>query len=137
MPQPSALKPGAAETPQVPADGGGGEPQPPIAAMDEEDEAGDGVVSTTPQALSPKRPHSPTPSSVSKLPRWRSPAVASSSGLGESQQSLPSPLVADSPMVVRAQASVESAVWKLTESLFVTLFDLSMRLPADGVGGVP
>ena len=44
VPVPMALKPGAAESPQTPAEGGGGEPQPTTtAAMDEEGEVGDGV----------------------------------------------------------------------------------------------
>ena len=105
--------------------------QPSTAAADEEDEAGDaGDADSTMAEASPKRPRSPTSASVVKRPKWRSPAVASSSGQGESQQSVPSPAVGDSPMVERVQVGAEAAMWAVTESLFVALFDLSTRLPA-------
>ena len=98
--------------------------QPSTAAADEEDEAGDaGDADSTMAEASPKRPRSPTSASVVKRPKWRSPAVASSSGQGESQQSVPSPAVGDSPMVERVQVGAEAAMWAVTESLFVALFD--------------
>ena len=58
VPPPTALKPGAAETPQLPADGGGGGPKSSTAAMDEEDEAGE-ADSAMAEASASKRPRSP------------------------------------------------------------------------------
>ena len=103
------------------------EPEPelgsPPMAMDEEDEAVD-----VGSAASPKRPHSPTlvAGVAAKLPRWRSPAVASSSGPDESQQSLPSPMVTGSSAV---RVAVDEAIWRLTYSMFSTIFDLSLQGP--------
>ena len=116
VPPPTALRPGAAETPQVQpgpeSEASASAPQPRAAS-----EAGAGEPSTG--GSESKRPLSPRGSAAAadKRARYRSPAVASSSGQGESQQSLPSPEVADSPMVEARQARGDSAMWKLTYSL--------------------
>ena len=81
--------------------------------------AGEEDASGSPSASEASKRERSTPSGLAaavKRARWGSPLAASTSGLGESQQSLPSPAVADSPMVDKVQSGAESAVCALTYS---------------------
>lgn len=132
-PVPPPLLTDAAVAPPARSDGESAEGRLPADGVGEENDAADAadMDSTMADTFSCKRSCSPSSSCGVKRQRWRSPAVSSSAGLGESQPSLPSPAVASaaSPTAERAATNAETAMWKLTYSLFVALFDVALHGP--------
>lgn len=129
VPPPAALRAGAGESPALPAMDTEPEPEPHMMEDEEDESVGSQATSTQAHASSPKRPRSSDemPSPHAAVKRWRSPAGASSSGIqGESQQSLPSPMVIGSSDV---RAPVDDAMWRLASSMVVTVFELTMQGP--------